>query len=446
MSREGSHDGVPLDSLRDCCIWADGEGRVASFCPRLQLRCVGFEGETTIAIVPVCEHGGALVVAVPQSVWHRRAAGRLLAKGSLLRPHQVEVAAVLEEGASPHSVLTVKLWLAVLDSQLESIFEECVGPDAPVHDFVAASSSVPVRPDVDGLIAAADNLFQFVSAAEGPPGFEAPPPAQPWEQHVSSLESSLASIQASLAQLVSSWAHWAATAIYPSAPPPGLASAPALPSRSYYSQDGRSRDVLSNGRCTRRLCSAGPRSKTRNPLSKSEEEAEDEGFDPSIYPCSGEGGRSAHACCKEPSWRQGPPSNSLDGWSRKQLQQRQALKSRSLPQAPHVPSRCSCSSLRSCGRVHGRGFPSLDSRLGRTPESFRALSGLYSRHVDSGRSARLPPAGLYSPRHVDSGRSARLPQGEQSRGGSSEGRSCAVRLYDQSAADNGNWLLSQDFF
>ena len=71
MSREGSHAGAPFDTLRDFCIWADGEGRVASFCPRLQLRCVGFEGETTLAIVPVCEHGGSLVVAVPHSVWHR---------------------------------------------------------------------------------------------------------------------------------------------------------------------------------------------------------------------------------------------------------------------------------------------------------------------------------------------------------------------------------------
>ena len=84
MSREGSHDGAPLDTLRDFCIWADGEGCVVSSCPSLQLRCLAFEGETTIAIVPVCEHGGSLiVVAVPQSVWHRRAAGRLLPKGRL---------------------------------------------------------------------------------------------------------------------------------------------------------------------------------------------------------------------------------------------------------------------------------------------------------------------------------------------------------------------------
>ena len=180
MSLEGSHDGVPFNSLRDFCVWADGEGRVAQTCPRLQLRCLGSQGEITFAIVPVCEHGGFLVVAVPHSVWHRRAAGRLLAKGSLLRPHEVEVAAVLDEGPSPHPVLTVKLWLAILDTLSSRTRLKSLRPlTIPRTSFLLQPSS-PVLPDVDGLIAAADNLFQFVSAAEEPGETEAVPPPPLW--------------------------------------------------------------------------------------------------------------------------------------------------------------------------------------------------------------------------------------------------------------------------
>ena len=76
-------------------------------------------------------------------MWHRRAAGRVLAKGSLLRPHQVEVAAVLEEGASPHSVLTVKLWLAVLDSQLESALKSA---PLPSHHLTTSWLLLPAFP------------------------------------------------------------------------------------------------------------------------------------------------------------------------------------------------------------------------------------------------------------------------------------------------------------
>ena len=231
----------------------------------------------------------------------------MLAKGSLLWPHQVEVAAVLEEGASPHSVLTVKLWLAVLDSQLESAFEECTASEPPLYDFLAASSSVPVQPDVDGLIAAADNLFQFVSAAEGPPGIGAPTPAQPWEQRVSSLESSLASIQASLAKLASSSAAGGPPQPLAALPPPGLGSATALPSK----RGGIDPGIVAAARAAEfseativrmgalasstrmgdapAVPSQQPAgAKAANPLSESEEEVEGEGIDPSAPAVEGQ--------------------------------------------------------------------------------------------------------------------------------------------------------------
>ena len=225
----GAEEGEPLDSLRDFCVWAD-EARTVDICPSLELRCPIGADEISCAIVPVCEHGGSLVVAVPQSAWNRRAANRLLPKGALFKPKLIEVAAVAVAGGSPHPVLSVKTWVGFLDAGLENSFAEV----DPVVDrpFLAASSQVPVLPDLDGLIAAADSLFQFTSAASAPEALvnsrgQATPRA--WEERMGSMERALSAIQTSLAQLsapsqgaVGPKTPAPSTPLLATAPPPGL--------------------------------------------------------------------------------------------------------------------------------------------------------------------------------------------------------------------------------
>ena len=64
----------------------------------------------SISVLPLNEHGGSLIVAVPKSAWDRRAAHRKLPRGGLVRPAAIEVAAAGEAGES-NPVLTVKVWV-----------------------------------------------------------------------------------------------------------------------------------------------------------------------------------------------------------------------------------------------------------------------------------------------------------------------------------------------
>ena len=114
-------------------------------------------------------------------------------------------------GGSPHPVLSVKVWVGFLDAGLENSFVEVDSPGE--RPFLAASSQVPAVPDLDGLIAAADNLFQFTSAASAPEAAansrgQATPRA--WEERMGSMERALSDIQVSLSQLTapSAWGPW----------------------------------------------------------------------------------------------------------------------------------------------------------------------------------------------------------------------------------------------
>ena len=127
---------------------------------------------------------------------------RVLPRGALFKPRLIEVAAVAVAGGSPHPVLSVKVWVGFLDAGLENSFVEVDSPGE--RPFLAASSQVPAVPDLDGLIAAADNLFQFTSAASAPEAAansrgQATPRA--WEERMGSMERALSDIQVSLSQL-----------------------------------------------------------------------------------------------------------------------------------------------------------------------------------------------------------------------------------------------------
>ena len=82
----GPLDGKALDSLRDLCIWVDGEGPTTTVVPRLILRVPVGDDTVESAIIPACEHGGSLVVALPGAAWSRGVVDRVLPRGSLIRP------------------------------------------------------------------------------------------------------------------------------------------------------------------------------------------------------------------------------------------------------------------------------------------------------------------------------------------------------------------------
>ena len=176
-------------------IWQADEGVVVTTPPEYLL----WQGEdveaVSISLLPLCYISGRLLVAVPESVWSRKVAERVLSK--LIKAQCVEVKASSESGEA-HPVLTCKLWLGFLPGPAPPPLTSG-GLDAATFPFLASSSSVPVWPDLEGLVAAADEFFAFVSAVEED---IAAPEVPEWETRMSRLEEAFVSVNASLQKLL----------------------------------------------------------------------------------------------------------------------------------------------------------------------------------------------------------------------------------------------------
>lgn len=169
------------------------------------------EEPAVINLVPIAIHEGRLLIAVPQDVWHRTLAKRVLPEKALSRAILVEVLVAYEE--DPEAVVeeeTMRLWLGLLDRNMVRAVRKGKGVEAMsdvcVEDHTMGRTMIPYGPSLQDL---SEEHFAFHSAdAPALAGFaaeEAPAEAMeadPLEARMSELEGTMKSIQENLAVLV----------------------------------------------------------------------------------------------------------------------------------------------------------------------------------------------------------------------------------------------------
>ena len=154
------------------------------------------EQTETAAVIAVAEIEGKLLIAVPQSVWHRTTARRRLPVGAFAKPVLVSLGAcadtdrftVLPEGQQ------VKVWIGFASSSLESELEFPAEALADVN-FGQGDAGM-LLPYAQALEQVAKDQFGFFSAESG--GAEKDATTKRLEQ----LETTLGDIQSSLAVLL----------------------------------------------------------------------------------------------------------------------------------------------------------------------------------------------------------------------------------------------------
>ena len=166
-------------------------------------------GQTTVQIIALGLYENKLLVALPQTAWHRVAARRLLAPDSIRKQvHAEVVAGSQEDPAQKHHAYKLKVWLGLLDDALVAgiSYEEGDTPQCCFRGFgaLAAVDMVPYGP---ALAMIAGEHFAFLTALEGKSESEGPrePPEEPepsWEERLTGLEAGLLKVQKSLDTLV----------------------------------------------------------------------------------------------------------------------------------------------------------------------------------------------------------------------------------------------------
>ena len=223
---------VPI-RLRDCLALLGPEQELDSNYPVGQFEIPIGEPPTAslnVAVVAVAEFDDKVVIAVPFNSWHRTIARRILPSGSLLKPLPLTVDLVdrsLTAGEEPRHFETAKIWVGLLAPSFEAsvVFEE----DAEISpDYQFSASDPALCPSVEGLAAAYQQHFAFVSAASSvePSRVAAPGQTNPLEDRLKILEQSVQAIAVSLQQLTGTSGGTAA--VLPpkttsGCPPPGLA-------------------------------------------------------------------------------------------------------------------------------------------------------------------------------------------------------------------------------
>ena len=162
-------------------------------------------GQTKTQVVALGLFEGKLLVALPQTAWHRVAARRLLGPDSIRKTVHAEIlASSVADQAVPHPSHKLKVWLGLLaDALVGGIsFEESEDPPCCFRGW-GALASVDMTPYGPSLSAIAGERFAFVTAAENgseAPGGEPsePPEEQSWEQRLTGLEAGLSRLQSSL--------------------------------------------------------------------------------------------------------------------------------------------------------------------------------------------------------------------------------------------------------
>lgn len=159
------------------------------------------EGAVFCHLIPVTVAEGRVVVAVPSQVWNRAVSRRYLPRGALSKAILVEVAAAEAEDLESITGTTVKVWLGLLDPGLEgSVVMEGESEEPGLQTFMDESDEVRF-PTSESLAIAAAEHFAFATATSGQ-GQQLPKPKRKVKQDVESrvlkLESTLEDIRGML--------------------------------------------------------------------------------------------------------------------------------------------------------------------------------------------------------------------------------------------------------
>ena len=148
----------------------------------------------SIAIVLIAELEHRLVVAVPETAWHRTLARRQLPGGALLRPVSVQVDVVDRTVETVEPPFACKVWLGILAPDSEDYYVTFEPQDSEEPDVNFAPGGPHLLPSV---VSAFEQHFLFASAASGGDRSSAKKSAA-FETRFQKLEDSVAAIAESL--------------------------------------------------------------------------------------------------------------------------------------------------------------------------------------------------------------------------------------------------------
>lgn len=169
---EGEHEGdtvpetpVPV-ILRQCTVLHPDTRECDQDYPVGLFEVEPIEGLQAVAIILVAELDHRLVVAFPDTAWHRSVARRQLSSGAFQKPISVQVDFTDRSLGAPENTFPHKVWLGILAPEFED--KVLFGPDELEEpDIIFASGGPQVLPTADSLVAAFETHFFFSSAVSG---------------------------------------------------------------------------------------------------------------------------------------------------------------------------------------------------------------------------------------------------------------------------------------
>lgn len=119
------------------------------------------------SLVAVTEVDGAVLVAVPEAVWDRTKAKRLLPVDALCKAVRVMVPACIDEDrTTPEPQPSFKIWLGVLKESFENVVHFDIDEVDVTYGFPVDELGMPKYPFAKALVAIAKDHFEFATADE----------------------------------------------------------------------------------------------------------------------------------------------------------------------------------------------------------------------------------------------------------------------------------------
>ena len=163
-----------------------------------------FDATVAIPTVVVTIIDSQLLVAVPGTAWHRLRNSRQLPPDCLQRPIAISVAGVKElDREIVEEGIDIKVWLGLLkNSYLPCLSFDSFDADHFTTEFKTEQGDSGYVPFADGLVAAADEKFSFLTAGEGSGQEEARMGPDIMTQRISKLEENMVAIKMTMDKLV----------------------------------------------------------------------------------------------------------------------------------------------------------------------------------------------------------------------------------------------------
>lgn len=187
---EADEEGVGSFDIRSNLIFSHGKTNLDFKVGRVPLADkVGFS-----SIVLIAEVDRQILVGVPKLAWHKKTANRLLPPGALTKPVLSSVASCSDEGQDVPSERFLKMWIGLLNPELESSVEFDAGEETDL--LFVGDDDLPAFPFGIALVELASEKFTFLTAESGVGG------EGKIEERIKDLEKNFSKIQESLELLL----------------------------------------------------------------------------------------------------------------------------------------------------------------------------------------------------------------------------------------------------